>query len=333
MGQVTAGQSRHDRFADSKTCLSVSMGIQNRVRSVLTGLFDRKPEPPRQAREDVWSIGIYFGDSPFHFTEPRHIKNPVLTREDVSDVPASFVADPFMIQAHQTWYLFFEVKNRTTQKGEIALAKSKDGLSWNYQQIVLCEPFHLSYPYVFEWMNDYYMIPETWKAESVRLYKATRFPSEWSFVATLLSGDAFFDSSIVRYNDLWWLFSGSNGQGRFDTLRLHYARDLTGPWIEHPLSPIVKGDPRIARPGGRMLVLKDKIYRYAQDCYPTYGRQIHALEITELTTDRYQERRVSDESVIAATGSGWNGSGMHHVDPHPMANGRWMACVDGWFTT
>ena len=39
--------------------------------------------------------------------------------------------------------------------------------------IVLAEPFHLSYPYVFEWQGSHYMIPESGAAKSVRLYRAS----------------------------------------------------------------------------------------------------------------------------------------------------------------
>jgi len=28
--------------------------------------------------------------------------------------------------------------------------------------------------------------------------------------------------------------------------------------------------------------------------------------------------------------AGWNAGGMHHVDPLPLADGRWLAAVDGW---
>src|SRR5205807_6639247 len=115
----------------------------------------------------TWSIGIYVGDSPFHFLPVAGIENPVLTQLDVSDIPASFIADPFMIQAGDAWYMFFEAKNAMTRKGEIGLAVSKDGLNWSYKQIVLAEPFHLSYPYVFESEGEYYMIPETLQARQI----------------------------------------------------------------------------------------------------------------------------------------------------------------------
>lgn len=47
------------------------------------------------------------------------------------------------------WYMFFEVMNQDSDRGEIGLALSDDGIHWEYSQIVLVEPFHLSYPHVF----------------------------------------------------------------------------------------------------------------------------------------------------------------------------------------
>jgi len=281
-------------------------------------------------RQQEWAIGIYVGKSPFDFMPAENVDNPVLTRASVSDVQAAFVADPFMIKANNAWYMFFEVLNQEHRKGEIALATSKDGMEWTYQQIVLVEPFHLSYPYVFEWLNDYYMIPETHQLGSVRLYKALKFPIQWSFIGTLLSGRHFADSSIFRYDGKWWLFAETSPELKHDTLRLYYAHELLGPWIEHPDSPIIEGNALIARPGGRVLVLKDTIVRYTQNCYPTYGTQVRAMEITELTTTTYGEQGVDRNPVLTASGVGWNESGMHHLDPHLVDEGRWIACSDGW---
>lgn len=276
-----------------------------------------------------WSIGIYLGESPVNLTTPKNVKNPVLTRRDVTDVRAEFVADPFMLKVEQTWVMFFEVLNQQPYRGEIGLATSEDGINWKYEQIVLAEPFHLSYPYVFEWMNDYYMIPESNEANAIRLYKASHFPSEWCFMGNLLTGLQFSDASIFHYVGKWWLFTETNPQGNFDTLRLYYAEELLGPWLEHPKSPIVKGNAHIARPGGRVLVMNSQIIRYAQDCEPEYGTQVRAFEITELTTTTYQEREISQSLLLSPTGSGWNGAGMHHIDPHFIHEGKWIACVDG----
>jgi hypothetical protein len=103
-----------------------------------------------------------------------------------------------------------------------------------------------------------------------------------------------------------------------------------GPWFEHPASPLIEGNPHITRPAGRVLTLNDRIIRYTQDCYPKYGTQVRVFEITELTTTTYHEREAKECLVLRPTGSGWNGSSMHHIDPHLMDDGRWVACVDGW---
>ncbi len=296
--------------------------MHTRLRGLVRRLVRRE--------QDEWSIGIYGGRSPFDFAALTTIKNPVLTREDVSDVSADFIADPFMLRADGTWYMFFEVLNRRTAKGEVGLATSPDGEAWTYQQIVLAEPFSLSYPYVFEWADDYYMVPESRGSGSVRLYKATAFPTGWSFVGPLL-GQGCVDSSLFRYAGKWWLFAESNPEVKHDTLHLYYADDLLGPWRGHAANPIVERNPRIARPAGRVLVVDGTIIRYAQDCYPSYGVQVRAFEITELTETIYREREVGGSPVLVPSSARWNGSGMHHIDPHRIGDERWIACVDGRF--
>ncbi|HEY0379752.1 MAG TPA: hypothetical protein VGC87_22725 [Pyrinomonadaceae bacterium] len=275
----------------------------------------------------MWSIGIYAGESPYQLLPHPSVANPVLTGGHVTDVPAEFVADPFMTRLNGTWYMFFEVMNQRTQRGEIGLAQSGDGLAWSYRQIVLAEPFHLSYPYVFEWAGEHYMIPETLGANAVRLYRATAFPTEWAYLGALFEG-AFADPSICYFEDHWWLFACSTPY-RHDTLRLFRSGSLTGSWTEHPASPIVEEDKLSARPGGRVLVAGHRVTRFSQVCFPSYGSQVRAFEIRELAGASYSEREHPQSPILKGSGSGWNAVGMHHVDPHPLTGGRWLACVDG----
>jgi len=292
------------------------------------GQFARSRLSPPKTQ--IWSIGIYLGDSLLRFAPHQHAQNPILTHRDVSDINAVFVADPFMLKVGDCWYLFFEVMNRDTGRGEIGLATSQNGLTWRYQRIVFKEPFHLSYPYVFEYAGEYYMIPESCQTKSIRLYKASRFPAEWSFVKTLLNGTYFADASIFRYDDSWWLYADTSPSMNHDTLSLYHAAELTGPWSEHAKSPIVQRNPRGARPAGRVMVLDDRVIRYAQDCLPSYGTQVRAFEVSALTANCYEERIVKDP-VLTGSGAGWNASGSHHIDPHKLNSGHWLACVDGFF--
>lgn len=270
---------------------------------------------------------MYAGTSPFHLLPHPKISNPVLTCGDVSDIPAILVADPFMVHSPGRWFMFFEVVNRDTRRGEIGLATSSDGFSWTYEKIVLAEPFHLSYPHVFKWGEDYYMIPETRQAGAVRLYRASAFPGDWRYQSTLLDIEGT-DPSVFHYANTWWMFLCTPPAGHA-SLKLYMADEPTGPWREHPKNPIVGENPSIARPAGRVMVGDGKVVRYAQDCSREYGVCVRAFEISELTPETYLERESRFSPVLAPTGSGWNGEGMHHLDLHACEN-SWIACVDGW---
>lgn len=273
----------------------------------------------------AWSIGIYVGPSPMDIGPAEGIPNPVLTADDVTDMTAVFVADPFIVREGDAWWMFLEVLDAETDKGVISLARSSDGLHWEYQQIVHAEPFHLSYPCVFKSAGNYYMVPETYEAGAVRLYRAIEFPTRWEFVSTLIDRP-YVDPTVFEHDGSWWMFA-SHGS---EMLRLLYADDPAGPWKEHPLSPVIIADPDISRPGGRVLAVGDKLYRFTQDTAPTYGNQVRAFEITELTRTTYSERPAPNNPVIAQTGNGWNGLGMHQIDAIPLDDSTWIAVVDGY---
>ncbi len=275
-------------------------------------------------KKNVWTLGLYAGDSPLQLRPAPRAANPVLTAADVTDMKVDAIAHPFFVMKDNRYYAFFTAKDLKSDKGGIALAESSDGVTWKFRRTVIREPFVQSHPYVFEWQNDYYLMPEAHTETSVRLYKATAFPDEWKYVGNLLEGDHFISPTLARYKERWWLFTSPSGN---DTLRLFYASELRGPWKEHPLSPIVKKDLRTARPAGRPFVLDGSLYRLGQDCYPTYGRAVRAFRITDISPTTYAES-VVETPVVEASGKGWNSAGMHHVDAQRTSTGRWLAVVD-----
>ena len=174
---------------------------------------------------DDWHLPKRF---PFSFQSASRLDKPLFRAEDVTDVPAKFVADPFLIKEGETWYLFFEVYDNDTKQGDLAVATSKNTWIWNYQKVIMDEPFHLSYPYVFKSEDDYYLIPESYQANSVRLYKADEFPTQWTFVKTLVEGRDYVDNSIVYYNGKWWLFSSVTSNDSFIFIMLIVDRTMEG---------------------------------------------------------------------------------------------------------
>jgi hypothetical protein len=283
---------------------------------------------PFVTQREQWTIGIYRSDTPFHFNGLQGWINPLFRAEDVTDIPAKFVADPFLVKEGDTWNLFFEVYNLDTQQGDLAVATSTNTWIWKYERLILDEPFHLSYPYVFKADDGYYLIPESFEDNSIRLYKADEFPAKWSFVKTLVEGRDYVDNSIVYYNGKWWLFSSVTSN---DRLYLHYADSLTGPWQEHPQSPIVVDDLHKSRPSGRMIIYEGRLYRFTMDVDPPAGtHQVVAYEITEITPASYSEQPAQDAPILTASGSGWNRNAMHQLDPVQVDDNSWIASVDGF---
>ncbi len=279
----------------------------------------------------IFSIGIYTGVTPFSLTPDSRVKNPVLTGADVTDRPAAYVADPFMIKVGEQWHMFFEVLSKMEHRGLIGSAFSADGLTWEYNKIVLSEPFHLAYPYVFMWDDNIYMVPDSGD-RGVRIYKAEDFPDRWQYIKTILDGDRYVDTSIFKYKGRWWLFTATSPKlTKSKTLHCYFARTPLGPWIKHPASPIIENDMSIARPAGRVIIFRGKPIRFSQDGIPNYGSRVRAFEIRVLSETAYEEYEIAASPILSPSGKKWNAEGMHHIDAHPKEEDIWIACVDGWF--
>ena len=278
----------------------------------------------RTALNPEWSIALLYSEDPLHWGRREMPAEAVLSAASVTDVRADFVADPFLLRHDDTWFMFFEVWNRDAGRGEIGLAVSSDTRSWRYQGIVLRENFHLSFPYVFAAGSTIYMVPETRGAQSIRLYRAVNFPFSWILEAVLLTGN-YADSCIYGQEGAWWMFSCRG----LDELQLFASERLTGPWRQHPRSPVVSGSRAEVRPAGRLFHYQGSLYRFAQDGTHSYGRCVHAFRILQLDVVSYREEQVSPGPLLSPAGRGWNADAMHHIDIHSTADGQWVAAVDG----
>ncbi len=279
---------------------------------------------PQASASEVYPDWSFVQSPPFPLV-PSPGENPVLTAEDVTDQHTDYVADPFLMRTDDGWYMFFEAFGGLPQRGSIALATSADGSDWVYDQIVLAEPYHLSYPFVFRCDGRYYMLVSGDQNLGVDLYRADAFPYGWNRVVTLMDSLLAIDPTPLWHDGTWWLFASGLNDG---TCRLYFADRLGGPWSAHPLNPIVTGC-GVSRPAGRFIVYDgDRVIRLAQKCDGVYGEAVRAFEVTTLSRTEYQEVEIAESPVLQAGGSGWNALGMHQCDPWLVGN-HWMAAVDG----
>lgn len=238
----------------------------------------------RSGMTSHWFMGLARGVEP---------DQPLAGRVTELPSPAGrFWADPMLARGGDgQLFLFFEDYDYRTSLGRISVADIVDQSRLGSVRTALEADYHLSYPFLFEWEGDHYMIPETASVKAVKLYRATDFPTGWTHVTDLLTGIKAVDTTLYQHEGHWYLFTGvsESGGSTWDELFLFVSPSPMGPWSPHPMNPIVS-DVRRARPAGALFRRNNTLYRPSQNSEGCYGRSVVISEVTELTPERYAER-------------------------------------------
>ena len=207
-----------------------------------------------------------------------------------------FWADPHVFFKDDTYSIFVEEFVFKKKRGHISVIEMQQSGKYTDPVMVLDEPFHLSYPHVFDHDGTVYMIPETYQARSINLYQCTGFPTEWKHRATLMDSVKAVDSTLLFYRDKWWLFTNiSEPEGTFNSneLFVFYSDNLiSDTWTSHPMNPVIS-DIKRARSGGKIFEQNGILYRPSQCCVPSYGYGIKLNEIVTLTDHDYLEKEIA----------------------------------------
>jgi hypothetical protein len=211
-----------------------------------------------------------------------------------------FYADPFLIERDGRSYLFFEDYRFSSRKGLISCCEVDSEGNCSEPRVVLERTYHLSYPFLFSWQGEIYMIPETRDNRTIEMYRASDFPYTWVHEATLMSDVEAADSTLLHHHDKWWLFTA----GVLDhalpekTLCLFSADSPLGPWSAHPKNPIVS-DVCHARPAGCLYFENGQLIRPGQDCSKSYGYAVGLHRVEVLSETDYRE------TPLASITPGW----------------------------
>ncbi|MGQ0646357.1 MAG: glucosamine inositolphosphorylceramide transferase family protein [Gemmatimonadaceae bacterium] len=203
-------------------------------------------------------------------------------------------ADPFPIRVGGRDFVFFEEDESAAGKAHIAwIEVDEQGQATAPRTALTCD-YHLSYPFVFEWEGQHYMIPETEATRRVELWRAVSFPDQWELAGILLEDRPLVDATVACIGGRWWLFAAGTETGgeAWDDLFLFHATSPLGPWIPHRANPVIS-DVRSARPAGRLFQHCGHWYRPAQDGSRVYGGAITIQRIDQLDEHAYQETAVT----------------------------------------
>lgn len=208
--------------------------------------------------------------------------------------PDRFWADPFPVKLGDRYAIYIEEYLYREKKGHIAVIEMDSAGNWQAPRPVLEQDYHLSYPFVFQWEDELFMIPETAETGRIELYRCTFLPDKWELEQVVMEGVQAADTTLVQVGQTWWMFTSLavEGSAKDDELYLFSAPSPLGPWAPHPRNP-VKSDVRSSRSAGRIFNHQGCWYRPAQDCSETYGYAVVINEITRLDREGYEEREVS----------------------------------------
>jgi hypothetical protein len=202
-----------------------------------------------------------------------------------------FWADPFPVETKDGTYIFLE-QQIGSENGILGFIKLYSDLTYSEFVPILTKSYHLSYPDIFLFNNNWYLVPESHENRTIDLYEATEFPYKWNYKKTLIKNIDASDTTLFYYDSIWWLFTsiGTDTSHANANLSIFFSDSLLSDnWISHPKNPI-SSKLSNSRMAGNIFIKDKKLFRPAQNCQTDYGKEININEITELGKSVYKEQ-------------------------------------------
>lgn len=201
-------------------------------------------------------------------------------------------ADPFIWALDGQERVLYEEIDSWTGRGEIRSISLRDLPRRQHSRVEIVQPLHLSYPFVKQWENVWYCMPECARSGGIDLYFWDTDSESWRIKRRLLDEVPILDGSLLWLEGIWYLFGTVKGPSSYDTLKIWWSHSLEGEWLPHRQDP-AKVDVRSARSGGALFEFDGRWYRPAQDCSGGYGSALTINRIEVLTPDVFLETTVS----------------------------------------
>jgi hypothetical protein len=258
--------------------------------------------------KDIWRVGVLEAPADALLAPERLAATPVSWLPE--EGPLRFIADPFPFWRDGRLFVFVEAYDYRDRIGRIEVITLDEHHRPVARQAALSEPWHLSYPFVWEAEGEIYMLPEAHRSGGLTLYCAEDFPTGWTSVARIELDETPIDATPVFHDGLWWLFytPATTRAAKVGDLHLAYAERLAGPWRAHPGNP-VRRDAGSARPGGAPFLADGRLVLPVQDCRRTYGGAIRPLVIHELTPTGFAAE--AGEPLVPPPRFGRQRAGLH----------------------
>jgi hypothetical protein len=228
-----------------------------------------------------------------HNNTPFFLENEKSKFNIVKNPWRYWCADPFLFDYNGKTFIFCEAFDIFHDKGIIAYRYIKKNGKLSKLKSCLNLPFHLSYPYIFNYNGEVFMVPETGSVDEIQLYKAIQFPQKWEKCQVLLKDISACDTNFLSYNENTYMFTlifdKKQDKYVYDKLFVYFLDGEN--FVSLPSNPVVTNT-KLARNAGNFILHNDVLYRVSQNCSQMYGENLNFLKITNLSPTSYNEELI-----------------------------------------
>lgn len=224
-----------------------------------------------------------------------------------------FLADPFVIKKDGRFHIFVEDYDCRRSLGAISCIVVNPDDSYEIVENVLVEPFHLSFPFVFEESGEIFMLPETYEGNGIRLYRCIEFPNKWELDTELIKDVSATDTMLIKRQSKWFMLTNINQfffPDHVSQLHVFWSDTLrSSDWKPLSSLPIVNSS-RIGRNAGLLSGKNGDRFRVRQrQAFNQYGAGFSIAKITHLDLDGYSEETFAEIEPVFFD----NLRGTHHM--------------------
>ena len=253
-------------------------------------------------REEHWHVSFLRADwRDADLSQGRDIDNP----------PGRYLADPFVIRRDGRDFCFVEDFDCARSRGGIGVYELGQERAERLG-VAIDEPFHLSFPYLFEHDGALFMCPETSENRDIRIYRCVDFPLKWQLEKIAMSGLSAVDTMLFERAGKWWMFTNidpaETGEICSELYIFSAASPFADTWQPHARNPVLF-DAACARNGG-LLVDGGELFRVSQrQGFDRYGKGSQINQVLTLSDEAYEERCVARIDPVFRKGL----LGTHHL--------------------
>ena len=212
----------------------------------------------------------------------------------VAPRPLRYYADPFLWTREGRTCLFVEEFDYRLHRGRLCCMELDEHLGASAPTAIALDCRHVSFPFLFEHDGELYMVPETCADRCIDLYRCDAFPHGWTRVRRLLQDIDAADTSLLRHEHLWWLFTSvreTTDDGRHLEI-FHTADPLSGNWVPHPVNAqrlYADSELTCGRNAGPPFAWRGRLLRPVQKDSRYYGEGMLWMQVDALNAREFAE--------------------------------------------